>query len=191
MQLDLPFNPVFYRWLLNQESYLSGSDLVQLDPVLARTFKALSRVAGEKRRVDQDASLSPAQRQAALQALTLDGCPISDLGLDFTLPGSTPIELRKGGKDIPVTIHNLEQYLKVNTYEGKVGFLLHCITITFDSSSCSPIGSWWRVFPGRWSPCGKALNPSFHFSTCPFSSRKRWTSCFAVLPRYERIPRLV
>lgn len=106
---------MFYRWLLNQESYLTGADLVQLDPVLARTYKSLTRVAEEKRRIDLDQSLTPAQRQAALQALTLDGCPIADLGLDFTLPGSTTVELRKGGKDIPVTIHNLEQYLKVRS----------------------------------------------------------------------------
>lgn len=88
--------------------------MVQLDPVLARTYKALMSIVEEKHRIDQDSSLTPAQRQAALQALNLDGCPVVDLGLDFTLPGSSTIELRKGGKDTPVTIHNLEQYLKVN-----------------------------------------------------------------------------
>ena len=111
-QLDLPFNPVFYRWLLGQESFLTGSDLVQVDPVLAKTYKSLACLVEEKRRVEHDQSLTPQQRQAAVQSLTLDGCPVVDLGLDFTLPG-TAIELRKGGKDIPVTIQNLEQYLKV------------------------------------------------------------------------------
>ena len=104
---------MFFRWLLGQESYLTGSDMVQLDPILARTYKSLMRVVEEKKRIDQDSSLTPPQRQAALQALNLDGCPVVDLGLDFTLPGSSTIELRKGGKDQPVTIHNLEQYLKV------------------------------------------------------------------------------
>ena len=33
--------------------------------------------------------------------------------MDFTLPGFPNIELKKGGKDIPVTIHNLEEYLRV------------------------------------------------------------------------------
>lgn len=112
LQLDLPFNPVFYRWLLGQESFLSGSDLVQVDPVLARTYKSLARLADEKRRVERDPSLTVQQRHTAVQSLTLDGCPVVDLGLDFTLPG-TAVELRKGGKDVPVTIQNLEQYLKV------------------------------------------------------------------------------
>lgn len=43
----------------------------------------------------------------------MNGCSVEDLGLDFTLPGFPNIELKKGGKDIPVTIHNLEEYLRV------------------------------------------------------------------------------
>lgn len=111
--MDLPFSPIFYHWLLGQESYLTGSDLVYIDPDLARTYRSLNQVVVEKRRIEQDLSLNAAQKQQALQTLTLDGCLIVDLGLDFTLPGSPAVELRKGGKDIPVTIHNLEQYLKV------------------------------------------------------------------------------
>lgn len=45
----------------------------------------------------------------------MNGCSVEDLGLDFTLPGFPNIELKKGGKDIPVTIHNLEEYLRVRT----------------------------------------------------------------------------
>lgn len=44
----------------------------------------------------------------------MNGCSVEDLGLDFTLPGFPNIELKKGGKDIPVTIHNLEEYLRVS-----------------------------------------------------------------------------
>lgn len=51
-----------------------------------------------------------------VEALTMDGCQIEDLGLDFTLPGHPQVELRKGGKDIPVTVHNLEEYCKVSEY---------------------------------------------------------------------------
>ena len=45
----------------------------------------------------------------------MDGCSIEDLDLDFTLPGYSSIELKKGGKDIPVTLDNLEEYLQVGT----------------------------------------------------------------------------
>ena len=104
---------MFFRWLLGQERFLTGSDMVQLDPVFARTYKSLMHIVEEKRRIDQDSSLTSTQRQAAIQALNLDGCSVVDLGLDFTLPGSSTVEIRKGGKDQPVTINNLEQYLKV------------------------------------------------------------------------------
>lgn len=43
----------------------------------------------------------------------MNGCSVEDLGLDFTLPGFPNIELKKGGKDVPVTIYNLEEYLRV------------------------------------------------------------------------------
>lgn len=51
--------------------------------------------------------------QQALESLNMNGCSVEDLGLDFTLPGFPNIELKKGGKDIPVTIYNLEEYLRV------------------------------------------------------------------------------
>ena len=52
-------------------------------------------------------------RRLALDSLTMDGCSVDDLSLDFILPGYPNIELRKGGKDTPVTLNNLEEYLKV------------------------------------------------------------------------------
>ena len=45
--------------------------------------------------------------------LTLDGCPIEDLNLDFTLPGYSSIELKKGGKYIQTKLDNLDQYVKL------------------------------------------------------------------------------
>lgn len=53
-------------------------------------------------------------RQLALDNLTMDGCSVQDLGLDFVLPGYPQVELKKGGKDIPVTLDSLEEYLKVS-----------------------------------------------------------------------------
>jgi E3 ubiquitin-protein ligase TRIP12 len=49
----------------------------------------------------------------AQEKLLLDGCPVHQLGLDFTLPGHPSVELKKGGKDTTVTIHNLDSYIKV------------------------------------------------------------------------------
>lgn len=59
-------------------------------------------------------------RQLALESLTLDGVSIEDLDLFFVLPG-TAIELKKGGKDCQVTLHNLQEYLQV--LEGMIRHL--------------------------------------------------------------------
>ena len=45
--------------------------------------------------------------------MTLSGVSIEDLHLDFTLPGFPGIELRKGGKDMSVTLDNIDQYLRL------------------------------------------------------------------------------
>jgi len=52
-------------------------------------------------------------RQLLLDCLTVDGCLIEDLELDFVLPGFPDIELKKGGKNIAVTLDNLEEYVQV------------------------------------------------------------------------------
>ena len=67
----------------------------------------------KKRRLEEDTKISPTERQAKLKDLTMDGCPVEDLGLDFTLPGYPNIELRKGGKDINVNVDNLGQYVRL------------------------------------------------------------------------------
>ena len=99
---------MLYRLLLNQESHLTGSDLVQLDPELG--LKNPSKMREEKRRIEHDPRISPVQKQLAVAALTE---AFSDFCWAFTLTGSNVVELRKGDKDISVSIHNLKQYLKV------------------------------------------------------------------------------
>ena len=48
--------------------------------------------------------------------LLLNGTPIEDLALDFTLPGYPNFELRKGGKDVNVTLDNVQQYVNLLTH---------------------------------------------------------------------------
>lgn len=48
-----------------------------------------------------------------MDSLTLDDVPIEDLGLSFTLPGHPDFELKRGGKDMTVTIHELEEYIRL------------------------------------------------------------------------------
>ncbi|XP_020611050.1 E3 ubiquitin-protein ligase TRIP12-like isoform X1 [Orbicella faveolata] len=111
--LDIPFCQILYKWLLNQEGTLDLGDLAAVDSVLAQSLTQLQQVVQKKRQLEQDSSHTADSRQLAVESLTLDGTPIEDLGLSFALPGHPDIELKRGGKDMTVTIHDLEEYVKL------------------------------------------------------------------------------
>ncbi|XP_043120335.1 E3 ubiquitin-protein ligase TRIP12 isoform X5 [Puntigrus tetrazona] len=114
--LDLPLGLPFYKWMLRHESSVSSHDLVNIDPGVAKSIQHLEDIIRQKKRIEQDRSHTRETLQQALESLNMNGCSVEDLGLDFTLPGFPNIELKKGGKDVPVTIHNLEEYLRLVVY---------------------------------------------------------------------------
>ena len=97
--LDLPFAPSFYKLLLQQP--LTPADMAIIDPALHQSLTAMEALCNSRTRMKDDAPL------------TLDGCPIESLCLDFTLPGYPDVELVAGGKDQTVTIDNLQQYCEL------------------------------------------------------------------------------
>lgn len=114
--LDLPLGLPFYKWMLRHEMSISSHDLVNIDPAVAKSIQHLEDIIRQKKRLEQDRSQTRETLQQALESLNMNGCSVEDLGLDFTLPGFPNIELKKGGKDIPVTIYNLEDYLRLVVY---------------------------------------------------------------------------
>ncbi|XP_053479325.1 E3 ubiquitin-protein ligase TRIP12 [Ictalurus furcatus] len=114
--LDLPLGLPFYKWMLRNESSISSHDLVNIDPGVATSIQHLEDIIRQKKRLELDKSYTRETLQQALESLNMNGCSVEDLGLDFTLPGFPNIELKKGGKDVPVTIHNLEEYLRLVVY---------------------------------------------------------------------------
>lgn len=109
--VDIPFSQTFYKCMLGLENELDLSDMQYVDRTLHKSLSQLYEVILQKKKLEDDAENTEESLQLALDSLTLDGVLIEDLGLDFVLPG-THIELKKGGKDIPVTIENLEEYLQ-------------------------------------------------------------------------------
>lgn len=111
--LDLPLSEALYRWLLGQETTLSLPDLQHVNPPVHRTLVQLQGVLRTKETLEGSPDMTVQQIKEATGRLELDGCPIVELGLDMTLPGNAAIELRKGGKDVYVTPHNLDEYCKL------------------------------------------------------------------------------
>ncbi|KAK2707816.1 E3 ubiquitin-protein ligase TRIP12-like [Artemia franciscana] len=100
--VDLPLNPLMFAWLLGKETTLSSSELKLIDPVFAASYQSMASILREKKSSERDLNveLSPSNDSV-----------ISDMGLDFTVPG-TDIEMKRNGQNIPVVMQNLEEYLK-------------------------------------------------------------------------------
>jgi len=87
--LDLPISPIFFKWLLHEESSLGIHDLETLEPTLYRSLRQL--------------------------ALT-DSADFDDLEQYFTLPGDDTFELMKGGKNTQVEKHKARQFIDLVCY---------------------------------------------------------------------------
>ncbi|XP_013166656.1 PREDICTED: E3 ubiquitin-protein ligase TRIP12 isoform X1 [Papilio xuthus] len=120
--VDIPLSVSMYRWLVSEQRWLGLSDVRHVAPELWRSLCRLRRVAERAQAIAADSRHTQDQRAHLINALELDGCPIEELGLDFILPGDGCTELRRGGRDLPVTAHNLHNYIGLVThwllYEG-------------------------------------------------------------------------
>ncbi|TVY22765.1 putative ubiquitin fusion degradation protein, partial [Lachnellula hyalina] len=111
--IDVSFNPTFFR--IGDESNPVTPSLgavKTVDAQLAKSLKLIKKFAVGKKAIDENPNLAPAQKVAAAEELSIDGVRIDDLGLDFTLPGYSTIELLPNGSTISVTIDNVERYLE-------------------------------------------------------------------------------
>ncbi|XP_041974550.1 E3 ubiquitin-protein ligase TRIP12 [Aricia agestis] len=120
--VDIPLSVSMYRWLTGEQAWLGLGDVRHVAPELWRSLCRLRQVAERAHAIRDDARHTPEHRAHLINGLELDGCPIEELGLDFILPGDGCTELRRGGRDMPVTAHNLHDYIGLVThwllYEG-------------------------------------------------------------------------
>ncbi|KUJ12253.1 uncharacterized protein LY89DRAFT_673252 [Mollisia scopiformis] len=111
--IDVSFNPTFFRIGDGSKTVTPSLGAVKtVDPQLAKSLKLIKKFATGKKSIDENPSLTPAQKVAHAEALEINGVHIDDLGLDFTLPGYSSIELLANGSQIAVTIDNVELYLE-------------------------------------------------------------------------------
>ena len=107
--VDLPFSAPLMRSMLGAR--LGLSDLQELSPQVAASLGQLQQLSEQRAEILRGGG-SAAEQQQQVQALTLQGCPVSDLGLDFTLPGEPTVELCEGGAERDVGIDDLEEYVQ-------------------------------------------------------------------------------
>lgn len=110
--IDVSFNPTFFRIGDGSETVPPSLGAVKtVDSVLAKSLKLIKQFVVARKAIDESPDLTPAQKVANTEALSIEGVSIDDLSLDFTLPGYPSIELLPGGSDVSVTIDNVDDYL--------------------------------------------------------------------------------
>ena len=103
--LDIQLSQTFYKWLV-EPSGLCYADVKCVDAQLYSSLEQLKDYLRKRRSLLMRKELAGiAQELAELEKA------VADLDLDFTLPGYSQIELKKGGKDTIVSLENLDEYL--------------------------------------------------------------------------------
>ncbi|KAG8874928.1 Ubiquitin fusion degradation protein 4 [Tulasnella sp. 331] len=109
--IDISMSKIFLKFILGEDVPLTIASLKLVDAQLANSLSKMQAFVDVKRDIEANVTMSAATRRAALSKIDVDGVKLDDLSLDFTLPGYD-IELRDGGKDIPVDASNVEEYIK-------------------------------------------------------------------------------
>lgn len=111
--IDVSFNPTFFRLDDGSTSVSPSLGAVKtVDPQLATSLKLIKKFAVAKKAIDEDPNLTAAQKVAHAESLRVDDVSIDELGLDFTLPGYSSIDLLPNGSSIAVDIDNVQLYLE-------------------------------------------------------------------------------
>ncbi|CAG9332469.1 UPL4_4 [Blepharisma stoltei] len=108
--IDLPISAVF--WKLVMKKPLTLIDLLQVDPGVGRYMLQLQEIVNKWKWAQHECSDSDYQK-GQMKEITLNGTPIEELYLSFTLPGYDDIELKPHGKDKIVTLDTLEEYINL------------------------------------------------------------------------------
>jgi len=110
--VDIHFNSAFFRLADADTVNLSFGSIEKIDKGLASSLKLLRRFVTMKHAIMADKTIKSKHKlTAALEAIEIDNVRVSDLGLDFTLPGFPSIELITRGADTGLTIHNVDLYV--------------------------------------------------------------------------------
>jgi E3 ubiquitin-protein ligase TRIP12 len=110
--LDMPFHPLFVERVVFGEEYKNDIAIIkQLDTRLHSSLLMLKKFIDSKLSIQTSSSISKEEVALQLSKIAVDNATLEDLCLDFTLPGYPSIELVEGGKDISVTIDNIETYI--------------------------------------------------------------------------------
>ncbi|KAK4698568.1 E3 ubiquitin-protein ligase TRIP12, partial [Phenoliferia sp. Uapishka_3] len=110
--IDVHFSRSFMKLVLDYELPLTIASVKTVDRSLGQSLEFLQLFADAKVLISSSDSKTPEEKAAEIETLSIRDSTVSDLVLDFLLPG-TDIELKDGGKNILVDINNVEEYVEL------------------------------------------------------------------------------
>ncbi|KAJ9453659.1 E3 ubiquitin-protein ligase UPL3 [Diplonema papillatum] len=107
--LDIPLSPVFLRlaqhWhRLHSMAYLTVDDVVSVDPSLGKSLQYFVDFSTK-----YDAEMDPSAKEKLAKEAGLS--PADEGFYHFTMPGEDEYPLKPGGESIPVTCHNVREFI--------------------------------------------------------------------------------
>ncbi|KIY44943.1 hypothetical protein FISHEDRAFT_50340 [Fistulina hepatica ATCC 64428] len=109
--IDLSFNKVFMKLVLGEEVPVTLSTLKLVDIELAKSLVKIQSISVDADQAQDKVMTADLYHQLAHKVAVVEGIDIADLALDFTIPGYD-IELMPGGRNVPVTKQNFNQYIE-------------------------------------------------------------------------------
>lgn len=114
-QMDVNFSKAFYKLVFGHSAYQRLS-LIDLKDVMPNVYKLVENLVNALRMkwgIERDGALTTEKRVEAISNITCDGSSFQDLCINFTIPCFPEMEMKEGGKDILLSIENVEEYLKL------------------------------------------------------------------------------
>lgn len=117
--VELPLNDVFVKLVRGDQIF--PQDLAGVVPEVSKTLTTLQAMS-EAHRAVLESTVSPEARASGIAAIRYGDteATLEDLCLSFTLPSDASFELIPNGRDVAVTLDNLDQYIEavIDAYLG-------------------------------------------------------------------------
>ncbi|KAL8280298.1 hypothetical protein RQP46_007215 [Phenoliferia psychrophenolica] len=110
--IDVHFSRSFMKLVLDYELPLTIASVKTIDRSLGQSLEFVQEFADAKAAIKADESKTDEEKTSAVAAVSIRDSTISDLVLDFLLPG-TSIELKENGREVSVDMSNVEEYVQL------------------------------------------------------------------------------
>jgi E3 ubiquitin-protein ligase TRIP12 len=87
-------NKIFVKLVLGEHVPLNITSVKVVDPALGQSLSILQQFGNMKKSIENDESLSKAERSKRISKLEVNGVTLEDMCLDFTVPGYDDLELK-------------------------------------------------------------------------------------------------